>query len=625
MKKVNLTRKSNEPAPTTPCRGRTGNMIMPGLTVAAVIIVTLLAYAGSLTVPFQYDDEIFLGSVQTALEDNPGLFSSWSFWTNLDMRPLSALSFMVNRSLFDNNLASIHILTIAFHVTCGILLLLLLRSLLQLSPHAMLSPAWTATLSALGAGVFLLHPLPSQAVIYNSQRMEVLSALWYLAGILFYVQGRLALQRHGLSASSMLLFAGVLLSGLLSLLSKHSGAALPLTLLLFELIVFRPDKPRWVMPVVIACFIAALAFCLIWLDALLPRETDNYSRWVYLMTQSKVIALYLLKLVAPFHQAVVYDIQPVQQLNFIVTVTGLMHLVALAAALVAPARWLVPATGVALIYTSLAPTSSIIPISDLVFEHRTYLPAAGYAMILTGFSAMFTQRRRVHAIVIFVAMIGIWSYLTTQRIAVWQSPVRLWEEAVTRAPGNAEAWSNLGFLYSNDRRNEEALVCFKKAVSLDEDYADAWNNIGMIENRRGRHGPAAEAFQRALASKPDHFLALRNVGVTHFNRGDFQAAEEQFARVIALKPGEPRSYEMMAQTMIRQHRWSEAVDYFGRALDHGAGNPSLYHNMTLASMRAGEPGRAREVLAEGLKRFPDELTLVQLARRMSGPGPVMVP
>jgi protein O-GlcNAc transferase len=76
-----------------------------------------------------------------------------------------------------------------------------------------------------------------------------------------------------------------------------------------------------------------------------------------------------------------------------------------------------------------------------------------------------------------------------------------------------DAWSmnNLGLLFLEQKRVDEALPLFTKAVELKKDVPAFHNNLGMALEHTGRFGDAAAAYRGALTADPGYEKAKKNL------------------------------------------------------------------------------------------------------------------
>ena len=137
-------------------------------------------------------------------------------------------------------------------------------------------------------------------------------------------------------------------------------------------------------------------------------------------------------LILPINQNLDYDL-PIStgffEIRTLLSFIFLLSLVATAVVLFNKHR--VISFGIFWFFLTVSIESGIIPIDDLIFEHRTYLPSFGFFLILVycvHFS-LWNNYKSV-AIGILVGIIGVNSILTFERNKVWESDLTLWSDAL---------------------------------------------------------------------------------------------------------------------------------------------------------------------------------------------------
>ena len=74
---------------------------------------------------------------------------------------------------------------------------------------------------------------------------------------------------------------------------------------------------------------------------------------------------------------------------------------------------------------------------------------------------------------------------------------RALERARTAGYGNPELLNDLGVVYAQLGRRDEARAQFEQLLAHDPDAASAWNNLGVLELSAGKSDAAATAFRHA--------------------------------------------------------------------------------------------------------------------------------
>ncbi|HET7922411.1 MAG TPA: tetratricopeptide repeat protein, partial [Gammaproteobacteria bacterium] len=197
------------------------------LALGGVLLLAFLVYLPGLYGPFVFDD--YVNIVQNTALNLPHLSfhalvdAAFSINAGPLMRPVSMVSFALNRYFFGIEPLSFKLVNLLIHLANGALMFMLLRRLLtayrQLHAPTLLRERleWLALL--IGA-LWLVHPLNLTAVLYVVQRETSLSALFMLAGLNLYVWARQR-QLDG-RGTHWTWFPGTALLGALAVLSKES-------------------------------------------------------------------------------------------------------------------------------------------------------------------------------------------------------------------------------------------------------------------------------------------------------------------------------------------------------------------------------------------------------------------
>jgi tetratricopeptide (TPR) repeat protein len=93
-----------------------------------------------------------------------------------------------------------------------------------------------------------------------------------------------------------------------------------------------------------------------------------------------------------------------------------------------------------------------------------------------------------------------------------------WKEVVRRIPHAADPYTQLGRLSQIQRRPDEALAWFDRAIEVNPDWAKAWVGRGEVHAEQGHPRAAESDFRRALALDPTRQAARE--GLKRLGSGD---------------------------------------------------------------------------------------------------------
>jgi tetratricopeptide (TPR) repeat protein len=259
--------------------------------------------------------------------------------------------------------------------------------------------------------------------------------------------------------------------------------------------------------------------------------------------------------------------------------------------------------GVLWFFLVLSPTSSLVPLSDPLVEHRVYLASWGiFAAACAGLLRVLEDvpPRWVPAAAGAAAVLG-WvapAAALHRRNAVWESPRAFWEDVVAKGPGKARGYVNLASVALAEGRPEEAERLLGMALGLahplDPVRVAALFALGATHLVLGRTDEAVATLRQALDRDPSSADGLVNLATALATRRELEEAERVAARAVAVAPGRGAAWNALGRVKLARGRAEEALPLFERAavLDPGVPSPRFNRGAALAAL-----GRREEACA----------------------------
>lgn len=532
-------------------------MIRKDIIYSSVIIsVVFLIYSNTFNSPFQFDD---MGSIV----NNPAIRDFRVFTGESDIkssdvpvdvksifntRYVGYLSFAVNYRLHGLDVRGYHFFNILIHAANAILIYWFVISALQTlrvtgssgdSSHMNRDRA--SLFAAVTALFFASHPIQTQAVTYIVQRFTSLASFFYLLAIVMYMRFRLASAGTDSlphkSAKRFALYVSSVLSAVLAMKTKEFAFTLPFVMAIYELVLLHNSEkkkllylaPFFLSVILIPLSLTGFSAPVAEADGVYTVITNvtgkiSYSDYIY--TQFCVIMTYLRLIFLPVNQRLDYD-YPIRTSFFSADVlsAALFLLTALAAAVYififarrSAAKYVdrlrLISFGIFWSFVTFFAESGIIPIRDVIFEHRVYLPSIGIFISLSSVIGLAVTRweerlpllKNALYLLVLAALIVL-ATAAYERNFVWKDGVSFWEDTVRKSPGKARAHYNLGLAYVEQGRSNDAIREYQYALKINPYYSDAHNNLGLTYMQHGRIDEAIVEFETLLRTKPDYPLA----------------------------------------------------------------------------------------------------------------------
>jgi cytochrome c-type biogenesis protein CcmH/NrfG len=107
-------------------------------------------------------------------------------------------------------------------------------------------------------------------------------------------------------------------------------------------------------------------------------------------------------------------------------------------------------------------------------------------------------------------------------------------------PKNVNATVQMGNVYFDAERWDDAIKWYERAVQLDPRNADASTDLGVSYYYSNKPDQALAQFEKSLAISPTHTKTLLNKGIVlAFGKQDLKAAETEWQKVVDLAPESP--------------------------------------------------------------------------------------
>jgi Flp pilus assembly protein TadD len=248
-----------------------------------------------------------------------------------------------------------------------------------------------------------------------------------------------------------------------------------------------------------------------------------------------------------------------------------------------PAAWL---------FVVLSPTSSFVPIADLIFEHRMYLPTAGLAVlvVLAGYILSERWSAKKTQIILPMVVICVLTLLTLLRNSDYHSAASIWRTVLDVVPENTHAHTNLGAALESDGNTDEAIKHYRKALELNPRLFITYNDLGVALKSQGRLEEAVSCYHQAIQLKPDYAEAYSNLG--NVLRGKPDEAISYYREAIRLKPDFADAHVNLGVALSEQGKTDEGIAHLQQALQIKPNSAEAHNDLGIAFRMKGNLNEA---------------------------------
>jgi len=617
-----------------------------GLIVIGLSV--LVIYSNIYNSPFVFDDGPRIVENST-IRDLSNYLSPDKL---LEPRAIVDFTFALNYRFGKLNVFGYHLVNVLIHILNGFLVYILVSAVLKQGPggsnaSAVLiseSPDFSIRITSLFAAlIFVVHPIQTQAVTYTVQRYASMAAMFYMASVLFYLKARILqvraksreqgarskerVEKKEDDKTNILKLSSIytlsVLCGILAFLSKQNTASLPLAILVVEYLLIDRTWQGWKtkLPWFVVLF-ALWTLFILYVSGFfsggfegrellsdvsgLIKETETVGRWQYLCTQFNVVVIYIRLLFLPVLQNLDY-LYPFKS-GFFDSYTPFAFL--FLTGIAALGLWHIkkrPMISLAIFwfFITLSVESSIIPISDALFEHRLYLPMLGFGLFMSCQLFHYLSDKRFMAFVLSLAIVVALGAATYRRNTTWQNKKALWSDVVTKSPDNYRAHNNLGSAFSDQGKVFESIKHYTEALRIDPMNPDAHYNMGNAFVRQGRMSEAISHYTEALRIKPNDAEVRSNLGSVLFMQGRVDEAIGHYSEALRIKPELAEAQSNLKKISAFLNEIDETIKKVQGLLEVNPENPKLHYDLGTLYYKKGEFDKAIFQYQKSLSIQPD--------------------
>jgi protein O-mannosyl-transferase len=522
---------------------------------------------------------------------------------NQSYRPVVTTSLAVDYRLGHQNVFFFHLTNFLLFVLQGIGMVFLFKKIFD----AAVKDDNNIYFALAGSTWYLLHPAMAETVNYIIARSDIISTVAVVAAFILYIYSPFC-RKTGL----------YLICIVIGTLAKPP--AVMFAPILFIYILFFEEKTGFnevftrigsgklwnAIKRSLPSFIICAATYLL-TDKLTPKTwtPGGHSAIQYLITQPFVVLHYFYSFFLPLQLSVDTDWVPLTSIWDIRFFVGCIFIIALliTAFIASKKQQRRPVSfGICWFLLALLPTSSIIPLAEVLNDHRMYFPFIGLMIsVCWTIKLLISTYLPEHKKLIIPATVVIlicYAFGTWQRNRVWFSEETLWRDAVIKSPANGRAWMNYAVaLMGKNKLNaaEESLI---KASTYLPGYDLIYVNLGILKASESDTTNADIFYRRAIAVNQNDAGAWYFYGRFLYNQIHLPQAVQCLSRSIELSPNDLQTRLLLMDIYQSTNNWTALQALVQSSVQLFPANADVARYTALLNARKNRTDQYAEKLAK---------------------------
>lgn len=532
--------------------------------IVLLVLLTLVAYGTSLNNQFIWDDEQFIYSNNYVKQfDIKKIFTENTIagagQISTYYRPLTSFSFAVDHAIWGLNPFGFHLTNTLLHLGAGILLFLYLTTL-----------GFSKKISIIIAGIFIVHPIQTEAVVYANSRGDSMYVFWAMISLISFALllknkiPKITIYDFELKLSKQHLFGITLFAYLLSILGKEIGIATVGLLYLTYVFVHSHSifstqlrhlvNKQHILSTLVLPFSAITAISYLFLRTKfinIASTQENYfigtsygeSLYVRLHTFTKALFTYFQLLIFPYPLHMERTLEIIENPVSIYLIGILLLFILLMVLTIKEYKKhksVYIAFGSLWFLGMLIPVSGIIPINGLIYEHWLYMPIIGFLIAVYGVkntvltkrvNTKFTQILQNSIPILFFVYIA----LTIRQNYIWKNPIRFYSYTL-QFNETARLRNNLAMAHAEASNYSLAIENYQRAIEVGDFYPNTHHNLANAYVAIGATDLAIESYKNAIKMNKNFMPAYIPLIQILLQQKDYENAAYLVKYILEINP-----------------------------------------------------------------------------------------
>lgn len=582
-----------------------------------LIIITTITYSNHFENNFHFDDShtiennLFIQDIKNI----PLFFTDGTTFSTLpsnqSYRPIVSASLAIDYWMGNGyNLFYFHFSTFILFLLQGILLFFFIIKLLNLSYQN----EWNFYVALIAVSWYMLHPANAETVNYIIARSDIQSTFFVVLGFFLYLYSPFCKKTY--------LF---LLPVCIGVLAKPPAVMFApiffFYVLLFEQKMslsdcFKKETFKQLISVIkksIPIFVVCLVMYFI-VDQLTPETwiPGGTSAFHYIITQPYVIVHYFTTFFLPLDLSADTDwsaLDSIWHIQFFIGTAFLFSLIYIAFRFSNHEKLRPITFGIIWFFLALVPTS-VIPLSEVLNDHRIYFPYVGLiisvcwtiALVMMHYKNRFftSFSGKTGMITIICILLLSYAYGTYQRNIVWKTEDSLWYDVTIKSPKNGRGLMNYGVSKMGQGDYTEAEKYFYKALEIWPRYSFLHVNLGVLKSAIGDNVSAEAFFKNGIAYGPNYPNSYYFYARFLASQLRHKEAIEHLTKAIELSPAHIAACELLMNEYNETEDWEKLTLLAKSTISINPGNPVAQTYLNTSGNRKGKI----DLALEDIKREP---------------------
>jgi tetratricopeptide (TPR) repeat protein len=164
------------------------------------------------------------------------------------------------------------------------------------------------------------------------------------------------------------------------------------------------------------------------------------------------------------------------------------------------------------------------------------------------------------------AALNLWGNVLSDQ-KKYDEAIAKYQKAIELDPKDAAPYNGWGNMLYGQKKYDEAIAKYQKAIELDPKSAFAYNNWGNVLYGQKKYDEAIAKYQKSIELDPKSAVPYNGWGVVLSNQEKYDEAIAKYQKSIELDPKDAVPYDGWGVVLSNQEKYDEAIAKYQKSIE----------------------------------------------------------
>ena len=190
----------------------------------------------------------------------------------------------------------------------------------------------------------------------------------------------------------------------------------------------------------------------------------------------------------------------------------------------------------------------------------------------------------------------------------------IFEKILIAKPSHFLALANLGIIFAQLKKFDQAISALNKALEINPNYAEGYNNLGNVFFELSNFDKSLECYEKAIKIFPNFSDAFNNLGNIYFKKGELDNAIGSYESAILYTDksdsNKDKPYYNLGNIFRELENFKKSTDYYKKAINLNPNSIDAYLNLSISLYKDGNLEEAIALCENLLKKDPKNIKAI---------------